>query len=230
MYVENLTSSYPNYTIEGIYYWSGFSITLCIILGAIWAFNLYKLFTGYNTFKTLGIDMFWSTIHIGGSSLPRPITLFFNKLALLALIALLIAFCYLDLVCCDLDSRKDKRNSDSNLQICLSTAQLFFCLWSMDKWRTRLVKTQNRTHAYTGGTALYYLLRTATNSSKEHMLFSSLGIGSVDFTRACRRQAAPSTGLEVYSKDSAACYTILNFEFVGIWIYILFVCTPLSWR
>lgn len=128
MYVENLTSSYPNYTIEGNYYWSGFSRTLCIILGAIWAFNLYKLFTGYNTFKTLGIDMFWSTINIGGRSLPRPITLFFNKLALLALTALLIAFCYLDLVCCDLDSRKDKRNSDSNLQICLSTAQLFFCL------------------------------------------------------------------------------------------------------
>lgn len=109
MYIKNLTSTYPNYIIEGRYYWTNFSITLCTVLGAFWAFNLYKLFSGFNIFKTLGIDMFWNTINIRGYLLSQRITLFLNKLALLGFTAIVIAFCFLELVCSDLSLTEERQ-------------------------------------------------------------------------------------------------------------------------
>lgn len=99
-YVKNLTISYPNIIVEGKYYWTDFSKMLCLALGAFGAFNVYHLFSSYNIFRTLQINTFWNTINIGTTTLPQYLTLFCNKLALIVVIAIAIAYCYMGVVSC----------------------------------------------------------------------------------------------------------------------------------
>lgn len=93
-YIQNLTISYPGYIVESQYYWTTLSFVLCLGLFAFGAFNLFKLFTNYNIFRTLQMQMFWNTITIGSFVLPPYLTLFCNKLALIVVTACAIAMCF----------------------------------------------------------------------------------------------------------------------------------------